>query len=78
MKDNECWGQIIRIVVRCYECPIGLAGTYKSFPFDEICAENFMLHLTSISIFRTKALKRNLKFSFNTVSQLYLYCHWGK
>lgn len=76
MKGNECWGKIIGRAVRCYECPICLTGMCKCFPFDEICAENFTLHLTSISIFRTKALK--IKFSFNTLSQLYLYCHWGK
>ena len=74
MKGNECWGKII--AVRCYECPICLTGMCKCFPFDEICAENFTLHLTSISIFRTKALK--IQFSCNTLSQLYLYCHWGK
>lgn len=75
MKGNECWGKIIRIAVRCYECPICLAGMYKCFPFDEICAENFILHLTSISIFRTKALKIKVFFQYSISA---LYCRRGK
>ncbi|KAF6104317.1 hypothetical protein HJG60_011289 [Phyllostomus discolor] len=46
---------------------------HKNLLLDQVCVENFTLHLTLINILTTKTLKTNLKISLKTLPQLNLY-----